>query len=306
MGASRARTVGTFLLVTLLFGTAFPAIKAGLSSLPPLTFAASRYGVSAGLLLPYAAWRTEEWYPRARGDRLAVAAGGALFIGGTGFTFVGQQYTTSGVAAIVVSLSPVLTALVGWWLLPAERITRRGGVGVVVGFAGVAVVVAPDPAGGLSTRAVGELLVLLATVLITVGTVLVRRFHADMSTPALTGWAMAVGATLQAAVGRGIGERVAIAELPPTAVAAVLYLGVLAGAVGFLLYFTLLEEVGALEANLVTYCNPPVAVVVGWLLLGERLPPRALVGFLVIATGFALLKERELAAELAKYRGAGR
>lgn len=302
---SRVRTLVTFALVTLLFGTAFPAIEVGLTVLPPLLFAAVRYYVSAALLLTYAVARTDYWRPRTRRDWTAVGAGGALFVGGTGLTFVGQQFTTGGVAAIIVSLSPVLTVLFGWVLLPEERTSRRGVLGVVVGFLGVALVVRPAPATLFDPAVVGKLAVLLAATLITLGTVLVRRTHASLPVPALTGWAMVLGASLQLSGSLLLGESPPVRWTVP-ALAAVVYLGAFAGALAFGLYFDLLSRIGALKANLVTYLNPVVALVAGQFLLGERVEPITLVGFAVIAVGFALLEERELAAELARYRGAAR
>lgn len=303
---ARNRTLLTFAAVTLLFGTAFPAIKAGLDFFPPLFFAAARYAISGLVLLSYAAARTDYWRPRSRRDLVGVAAGGGLFIGGTGFTFVGQQFITSGVAAILVSLTPILTVLFGWVLLPDERLSRRGMAGVAVGFVGVALVIRPDPANLLDPSLVGKALVVTATVLVTLGTVLVRRARASLPTPALTGWSMLVGAAIQVLFGAATGESLSAVRATPLALATVLYLGVLAGALAFGLFFWLLDRVGALEANLVTYLTPVVTLVVGWLALGERVPPVSLLGFLVIAVGFALLKERELAARLARYRGAGR
>lgn len=301
-----SRTVGTFLLVTVLFGTAFPAIEVGLRFLPPLLFASSRYAVSAVVLIGFAAATTDRWHPRSRRDWTAVVAGGVFLIGGTGLTFLGQQYTTGGVAAIIVSLSPVLTVLLGWVLLPNERVSGRGFLGVLVGFLGVALVVRPDAANPFDPSALGRLLVLVATVSITLGTVLVRRSGHTIPVPALTGWAMLLGASIQFAAGVAVGESIAGVRPTPAAVATVLYLGVFAGALGFVLYFTLLEEVGALEANLVTYLTPVVALAVGALLLDEPIRPAAVTGFLVIVCGFVLLKETEIAAELARYRGAGR
>lgn len=303
---TRRRTLGEFLLVTLLFGTAFPAITVGLSVLPPLLFAAARYAVSAVILLSYAVVTTDYWRPRSRRDWQAVAAGGALFIGGTGFTFYGQQFTTSGVAAIIVSLVPVLTVLVGWALLPAERPSRRGALGVVVGLVGVALVVRPAPASLLDPAVLGKLSILLAAVLITLGTVLVRRVHAPMPVPALTGWSMVVGATLQLAASAATGEPIASVTVTTTALLTVVYLGAVAGAFAFALYFALIGRVGALRASLVTYLNPVVALLTGWVFLGERVQPVTLLGFGVIAVGFALLAERELATGLARYRGGGR
>jgi drug/metabolite transporter (DMT)-like permease len=300
------RTLLVFIVITVLFGTTFPAIKAGLDFFPPLLFATFRYALSGLVLLSYAAARMEYWRPRSRRDWTGVLAGGVLFIGGTGLTFVGQQFITSGVAAILVSLSPILTVLFGWVLLPAERLSRRGMAGVVVGFVGVALVVRPTVATLLDPAGVGKILVLVATFSVTLGTVLVRRVQAPLPIPALTGWSMLVGATLQAGGSVIAGESLAAVRLTPLSVATVLYLGVLAGAVAFGLYFWLLARVGALEANLVTYLTPPVTLAVGWLVLDEAVGLEALVGFAVIAVGFVLLRERDLAARLAKYRGPAR
>jgi drug/metabolite transporter (DMT)-like permease len=128
------------------FGGAFPAIKAGLADAPPLLFAALRYDLAALLLLAYAAFVLGNWRPRLRADWLAVLAGGVLFIGSSGFLYLGQQYTTAGVSAIIYSLGPILTVVFAWVLLPAERLSRRALIGVLIGLVGVALVVRPTPA----------------------------------------------------------------------------------------------------------------------------------------------------------------
>lgn len=302
----RGRTVGLFLGIVVLFGGAFPAIKVGIEFVPPLLLAALRYYLSAVLLLGYAAATSERWRPRDASDWTAVIAGGVLFIGGTGLTFVGIEFTTSGVAAIIFSLIPVLTVIVGWFLLPAERLSPSGAVGVFVGFVGIALVVRPHPAAPTDATVFGNVLVLLAAVSVTFGTVLVRRARASMSVVAMTGWAMLLGATVQLAFSVALGEPLAAVRLTGTALLALAYLSVLAGGIGFVIYFELLESVGALEVNLVTYLNPIVALLAGWAFLDEPLAATALVGLFVVFVGFALIKNKELAAELARYRGAAR
>ncbi|WP_435177920.1 DMT family transporter [Halorussus sp. AFM4] len=310
---SRTRDLSAFLVMALLFGGAFPAIEVGLRYLPPLALAAVRYAVSAAILLTYAGATTDYWRPRTRADRTAVLAGGVFFIGGSGLTFVGQQYTTAGVAAVVFSAIPILTVLVAHVLLPGERVSRRGVVGLLLGFVGVAIVVRPEsgavaPGPGLGGGAgpLGELLVFAAALSVTVGTVLVRRSGPSMPTVALTGWAMALGAGMQVGLSAAVGESVESVRLAPAAVLAVGYLAVLASGVGFVVYFDLLSRFGPLEVNLVSYLVPVVSVVVGWGLLDEPVSASTLVGFGVVAAGFLLLKEKELAAELARYRGAAR
>lgn len=141
---------------------------------------------------------------------------------------------------------------------------------------------------------------------VTLGTILVRCSRSTVAVPALTGWSMLVGASIQLAVGVALGESPSAVEFEPAAVATVAYLGLFAGAVAFLGYFRLLERAGTFEANLMTYVNPVVALAVGRVLLRESVSVTALVDFLIILVGFTLLKNKELAATLSRYRGPGR
>ena len=299
---SRNRTIGLFLLVTLLFGTAFPAVKTGLSFVPPLLFAATRSYLAAALLLVYVGATTEYWYPRSRRDVTAVLAGGLFLVGGTGIGFVAQQFITASVAAIIFSLAPIVTAVLAWPLLPAERLGGRDYAGVLLGFVGIAVVIRPDPASLFDPELVGKLLFLGGLTVVELGAVLVRRSRSSMPIPALTGWAMLLGGTVHTAFAIGVGESVASVQLTPLAVAIVVYLSVFIGAFGLVLYLVLMGEVGPLKANMTTYLTPVVALVIGWALLAERIEALTLVGFGIIVAGFALLESREIGAELAKYR----
>ncbi len=275
------------------FGAAFPAIKVGLADAPPLLFAALRYDLAALLLVAYAAIVLRDWRPRAQAEWLAVAAGGVLFIGGTGFLYLGQQYTTSGVSAIIYSLGPILTVAVAWLLLPDERLSRRALVGLLIGFLGVGLVVRPTPDALTNADLLGKMLVLVAITSVTIGTVTLRRIGAHVPTVKLTGLSLATGAIVLHAVSLLTGEPQAV-RATPTFVAAYLYLALIASAVGFVAYFALLERVGPLQANLVVYLVPIVAAVVGWLWLGETLTGITLMGFLVIFAGFVLTKWTEL------------
>ncbi|MFD1684847.1 DMT family transporter [Halobellus litoreus] len=299
---SRNRTVGLFLLVTLLFGSAFPAVKTGLSFIPPLIFAATRSYLAAALLLAYVGVTTEYWYPRSRRDVTAVLAGGLFLVGGTGVGFVAQQFITAGVAAIIFSLAPIITAVLAWPLLPAERLVGRDYVGVVLGFIGIVVVIRPDPTGLLDPELVGKLLFFGALIVVELGAVLIRRSRTSMPIPALTGWAMVLGGTVHVVLAVGIGESIANIQVTPLSVAIVLYLSVFIGAFGLVIYLVLMGEVGPLKANMTTYLTPIVALAIGFVLLGERIHPLTLVGFGIIVAGFALLESREISAELVKYR----
>lgn len=302
---SQYRHVGLFALLAVLWGVSFPAIEAGLDYLPPVLFAASRYSSGGLLLLAYAAAVCDDWLPSGRSDWYAVFVGGALLIGGNALVFLGQQHTTSGVAAVVFSLVPILTTAFTWLLLPGGSHSTTNVAGVLLGLVGVTIIARPSPSSMAESGALGPGLVFLAAVAVSLGSVLVSRARSSLSLVPLTSWSMLVGGLLLHAASLAVGESLADVALTAEAVGSVLYLGVFASALGYMLYFHLLELFGPLEINLVSYVVPVVAAVAGWLLVGERLGVTAMVGFVVIFAGFVLLKHRQVAEELPWFEPSG-
>ena len=298
----RFATVGLFAALATLWGFSFMAISVGLESLEPVLFAAFRYDLAAALLLGYALTRGTEWWPTDRANASAVLAGGLFLVAANAFLFVGQQTVPSGVAAIMQSLVPIATSLWALALLPEERVSGGGAVGIALGFVGVGLIVRPDPANLLGSDVVGRLLILLQVASVALGGVLIQRARPSLDRVPLTGWSMLVGALVLHAVSAGLGEPFA---LPATAAAgaAVAYLGVFATAAAFVIYFTLLEVRGALETSLVAYLVPVVATVVGVAFLGESITVLTVVGFLVVFAGFVILKRRAIADLAGEMKG---
>jgi drug/metabolite transporter (DMT)-like permease len=296
---SSLRSVAPFLLLATLWGLSFPAISVGLDALPPVLFAAFRYDVAAVILLSAVAVRATgwSWLPSTRADSVAVAGGGLFLIAGNGFLFLGQQTVPSGVAAIIQGLVPIATVLWALVLLPEERVSAVGAVGIVVGFLGVALVIRPDPANLLTADLVGKLLICVQVTFVALGGVVVQRADADIGGTTLAGWSMAVGGVVLHTASLGLGEPLTVPV--GLALAAVAYLGVFATAIAFFLYFRLLARYGATETSLVGYVVPVVATLAGVVLLDERITVASLVGFAVIFVGFLLLKRSAIRQLLA-------
>ncbi len=296
---STLRSVAPFLLLATLWGLSFPAISVGLDALPPVLFAAFRYDVAAVILLSAVAVRATgwSWLPSTRADSVAVAGGGLFLIAGNGFLFLGQQTVPSGVAAIIQGLVPIATVLWALVLLPEERVSAVGAVGIVVGFLGVALVIRPDPANLLTADLVGKLLICVQVIFVALGGVVVQRADADIGGTTLAGWSMAVGGVVLHTASLGLGEPLTVPV--GLALAAVAYLGVFATAIAFFLYFRLLARYGATETSLVGYVVPVVATLAGVVLLDERITVASLVGFAVIFVGFLLLKRSAIRQLLA-------
>ncbi|QRV14793.1 DMT family transporter [Haloterrigena salifodinae] len=305
---SRFRDLVRFLALATVWGSAFVAISAGLDHFPPVLFAAFRYDIAGVLMLAYAAVAVDDWRPRDRGEWSLVAVGAVLLIAAYhAFLFVGQQHTTAAAAAIVVSLSPVLTTGFARLLVPSDALSPVGVGGLLVGLLGVAIVARPDPSNLLSVDAVATGLVFCAAAAFGLGSVLTRRIDASLPIETMEAWSMIGGALLMHGVSLVLGEPLEPSTWThPEALGALGYLSLVASALGFLLYFDLLERLGAVEINMVSYVAPIVAAVVGWLYLGEVVDATTAAGFGFIAVGFVLVKRRALREEFGHALDLGR
>jgi drug/metabolite transporter (DMT)-like permease len=282
--------------VSVLFGGTFVAAKAGLAHFPPLLFVALRFDIAAVVLLAYAVLTRSraELLPRTRGDVMGILATGLLAMGLTNaLLFVGQADATSAVGAILFSLNPILTPVFAAVLLADERLSARGGLGLVVGLIGVALVVNPDP-GMFAEGGLGKLLLFGGAVAGALGSVLIRWSGGDIDSTVRTAWGLPVGAAFCHLLSVGAGESVGAIEWGLPALVALGYVGIFAGAVAYVAYFGLLDVAGATHANLVFYVVPVVSTIGGWALLGETVSPLSGVGFLTVFAGFAILGSESL------------
>jgi drug/metabolite transporter (DMT)-like permease len=308
VGVSRYRNLLLFLALAAVWGSAFMAIKAGLAYFPPVLFAAIRYDVAGVVMLGYAAYVVDDPLPRGARQWAAVGVGSLLLIAGYhALLFVGETdpAVTSAAAAVIVSLSPVLTTGFARLLLPDERLTAVGVVGLFLGLAGVVVLTRPDPNDLLAGGTVAKLLVFGAATAFALGSVLTRRLDADLPIEAMEAWSMVGGALVLHLVSAGLGESVADVVWSVEAVAALAYLSLAASAVGFLIYFDLLDRLGPIEINLVSYVAPLFAALAGWAVLAELPTVYTVAGFALVFVGFVLLKGRALRDELPHLRRRG-
>lgn len=297
---STYRNGALFLLLSILWGTAFMAIKAGLAYIPPVLFAGFRYDIAGIIMLGYAAYATDNWRPKSRGDWATVAVGSVLIIAlYNAFLFIGEQGVTSGVAAILVALNPILATGFSRLFLTDERLSSIGVVGLLLGIVGVGLVARPNPSNLLTSDFVASGFVLLAAVCVALGSVLVQRIDSTISTEGMVAWTNALGAVILHLMSAGLpSESMSAISISPGAVIAVLYLAVFASAIGYFIYFNLLDRLGAIEINLVSYATPVFAAVSGWFVLDETLDLLSIVGFFVIFGGFLLLKRDAIREEL--------
>jgi len=289
--------VAAFVLLATLWGTSFVAIEAGLHYFPPLLFAGVRYAIAGAIVLGFAAVTSGRTIPRGSDEWLGVAVAGAFVIAAYhGLLYVGELHITGAVAAVVVSLSPVLTATFAALLLPNERLGPFEIGGFALGILGVIVIADPMEAGLGSSALLGVALAFAGAAAFSLGAVLLRPLRTDLPIAALQGWAMVSGAGMLLVGAALLGESPAAIVWNATSIASLSYLTLLSGVVAFLIYFALLDEVGPSQLHLVGYAEPVVAAVGSWALLGSLIEAEAIIGFVAILAGFLVLERHEIAA----------
>ena len=300
----RYGTAALFVLLAAVWGFSFVAARAALPYVPPVPLAALRFDIVAVVMVVYATSTTDRWYPQTRQEWWSIVVGGALFVATHhALLFAGQQYVTSAVAGVVVGLDPILAAGLAWLLLADECLDRQGIVGFVFGLLGVAIIANPGVESVDATTMLGVGLVFLSAAAFALGAVLTRRFRTDLPVQTMQAWTMVVGAPLLHLVEVVLPTPGFEAiEWTTPALFGLVYLALIAGAGGYLLYFVLLDRIGPVKVNLIGYAAPVFAAIGGWVVLGETIALRTVLGFVVITAGFVLVKHEALAAELGRFQ----
>lgn len=281
-------------VLSLLWGGSFFFIGIAVRELPPLTIVASRVALAALVLLP-ALHVMGQHLPRERKIWLAFFGMG-LLNNAIPFTLIvwGQSQIPSGLASILNATTPISTAIVAHVFTSDEKLTANRLLGVLLGLAGVAVMLGADLLGGLGQNIAAQAACLLATLSYACAGVFGRRFRRMPVPPPVTAGGQLIASTIMLLPLAALVDKPWTLALPGWPVlAALLALAVLSTALAYVIFFRVMAAAGS-NVNLVTLLVPVSAILLGVLVLGETLLPRHLLGFGIIALGLLAIDGRML------------
>ena len=281
-----------FVLLGLIWGSSFAWIKIAVADVPPATLVAWRMSLGAlGMLVLIAAFRLPR--PRGAGEWLPLVVLGAVNAAIPIFLISwGQQWVDSGTAAVLNSLTPIFSLVIAGLALRVEPVTALRVTGLLLGFIGAAILASRQlelraDAAGL----IGAMAVVLAAFSYAVGASYAR--HRIQRTHR---YVVAGGTLLFAAVDAWVLALLADGGLVlPTqlsSVIAIAWLGILGSFVAYVLFFFLIEHLGATMASMVTYLFPVVGVGLGVLALGEPMDVRLAIGTILVLVGIVVVSLR--------------
>jgi drug/metabolite transporter (DMT)-like permease len=279
-------------LLALIWGSSFLLIELALEGLSPIQIALGRLTAGAGVLAIIVAVRR---LPLPGSPMVWVHLGVMGVVANIIPFFLfgwGQLEITSGLAGVLNGTTPLFTLGFAIAALPAERLRPARAVGLLLGFAGVVIVVGPWDQNPLTSSVPGQLACLGAAACYGIAFVYTRRFLAGTGHPPVV---LAVGQLGMASVLLWLAAPVvarAPMDLSPVVVASVLTLGAVGTGMAYLLYYRLIVEAGATTASMVTYLIPIVAVSLGVLALGEPVGWNLFAGAAVVILGVAVAEGR--------------
>jgi drug/metabolite transporter (DMT)-like permease len=279
--------------VYFAWGSTYVAIRVMDRTVPPLIGGGIRF-VCAGLAMyAFICWRRGQ-APRVSARQLGSLALVAvlLLVGGNGLVTVAERHVPAGLASLVVASVPLWLLLLRW--LSRERPSRATLAGVAVGFLGVALLVfRGGPAQGVSVPHL--LIVLGAAVSWALGSWASSRLPMPDEVGASTAIEMLIGGVVLAVLGPLVGEHWSTVATSASlqSLAAIAYLAVVGSIVAFTAYVWLLQHAPISRVGTYAYVNPVVAVVLGAILLGERITLTTVLGGAVIVASVALVIRAE-------------
>jgi drug/metabolite transporter (DMT)-like permease len=290
VSSQKAKLVGAFAAVYVLWGSTYLAIRFGVETIPPFLMAGTRH-LTAGLLL----YLWVRWRGGARPDwrhwRTATVIGGMMLLGGNGLVTWAERRVPSGLAALIVASVPLWMALLDGI---HKRMRPRLPVvaGLIIGLAGLLILVAPgDLAGKGRVDLLGAGALLLAALSWTAGSLYSRRVRLPESVLTVTAMEMIGGGSLLWVVGLALGEgsRVDLAAVSTRSLLSLGYLIVFGSLIGFSAYVYLLHATTPARVSTYAYVNPIVAVFLGWALAGEVVTLRIALATVGIVAAVALI-----------------
>ena len=279
------------LVLGLMWGTSYAFIKLGVQTLPTFTLIATRLLIGFVLLatVVFVAREPLPRNPRVYVNLLIMAVINIVIP----FTLIttAEQSVDSAIAAIINGAVPLVVILLAALTFPDEPITLNRLLGLLVGYAGVIVIVLPGLAASTGSQVSGELALVGSTIAYGIGAVFARAKIRGLRPmiPAVfqVGFAFVIISVLAF-----VNERPLDVKWNQDAVIAVIWLGIFGSGVAYLLNFRLLSRIGATRTSILAYFLPIVGIISGGLMFGETIDVSVLIGTAMVIGGVALVNSR--------------
>ncbi len=282
-----------WLILCLIWGTTWFFIKFGLEDLPPISFAAARF-ILAVLILGIVIFVQKIPLPKTKRDWKLLALTGILqFSINYSLVFWSEQYISSGLAAVLQAMISVFGLVLAWIHLPNERITAIKVVSIMLGIGGVAIIFVEQLQINSFMAFAGCVAIVGGAYAAAHASILIKAYGGNLHPASLVFGQMICGILPIIIYGLLVEGNPLALNWTWRAIISVLYLTIFGTIVAFWLYYWLLSKIESNKAMMISLVTPLIAVIVGNLFLGERLPPQTFFGGALILASIGLIVFRK-------------
>ena len=290
--------IAAWIALCAIWGSTWLAIKIGLADLPPISFVAFRFVIAAAILFAISFLRFP--LPK-RGDYSLLAVTGILMFGvNYGLLFWGEQYVSSGLAAILQATIPTFGLVFAHFYLPAESLKWERVLGAFLALAGVTLICAKllDFQGIMAFW--GGVAIVIGAAATSYANVLIKARGKKFAPAMISAWQMLFALVPLLLVGFWREGNPAHFHWSKTALACLLYLALIGSVAAFLLFYWLMNRIPVTNLLTISLITPPLAVALGWFAAGETLSRWAILGAFFVLAGIALILWKSKSSEIGR------
>ena len=282
-----------FAIICIVWGTTYLGIAIAIETIPPVLMTGLRFA-TAGLILLAISLARGTRIPRDPKLLANIALVGFLLVGVGNLSVVwAEQYVPSGIAALLVATAPFWMAIIEWFRASGERVTLRSGIGMLIGFLGVAMLVTPTANGGKWSMPLlaGALAIQIGSFAWQLGSAHGKYNVKHVPLMISAALQMLFGGVILIAIGLALGDAARM-TLTPRTFAALAYLTIFGSVVAYSAYVYALSHLPTTYTSLYAYINPVVAMILGWVILDEPLTWVSWLAMAVILGGVAIVQSK--------------
>lgn len=284
---SNYKIASNYILICLIWGSTWFAIRLGLDSLTPLISAGLRFSVAAIVIYIVMRIRSISIQRDKISMRLYYFMGIFSFILPFGLVYWGEQFIPSGLAAVLFAVYPFFVALFTRIFIPEEKIGIIKIVGMIFGFSGIVIIFSQNFLTIGMNYFLGMLAVLMSGLLQSTIAVSIKKYGQHLHALSMNLIPMAIAGVGMLLLGILL-EDTSKLKFDVKAVSSVLYLGIIGSVVTFTAYYWLLKRINIILLSLTAFITPIIALVIGWIFLDETLMPNQILGSFSVLTGLLI------------------
>jgi drug/metabolite transporter (DMT)-like permease len=291
--SNRIKIIGGFLLTSIIWGSTWLVIKVGLDSIPPFYAATLRFLVAMSVLFLINLVRGSSLPTNAEARKIYLIAGLLSYSFPFALVYWGQQYIPSGLSSILFALYPLIVGIFSHFLLPSEPLNTFKVSGIILGFSGVVMIFARDVQWTSGNVTLGMAAIIASSILQAWSLILIKKHGKNVDAFHLNFGGMLIGVVILGLFAL-IFENFSDIRLDFRGVGSVFYLGIFGSVITFSVYFWMLKKVEAVYLSLLAFVTPILAVILGSIILNEKLDLHVAYGGGFVLVGILLANGKEL------------